>query len=129
MSLEAAHSRLDQARDNLHAARLLIAGDATAEALCHCRQATEDALKAFLAFHNRPLQEEQTLSDLSLDCLAIDNTLESVVAHAENITSHEWRFRNPAAPIEPAASEARREFITAEALVLEIERRIPLLVP
>jgi HEPN domain-containing protein len=128
MTLDAAHAWLDQARNNLHAATLLIAGDATAEALFHCQHATEEALKAFLTVHGRTIQEEQTLGDLSLDCLGIDSTLETVVAHAENLTQHEWRFRNPLAPFEPGTAEARREFITAEALVLEIERRLPRLV-
>ncbi|HXJ39672.1 MAG TPA: HEPN domain-containing protein [Bryobacteraceae bacterium] len=128
MTPAAAHTWLDQAHQNLHAASLLIAADAHADALFHCQHASEEALKAFLTFHGRTIQEEQTLSDLSLDCLAIDGTLESVVAHAENLTQHGWRFRDAAAPIEPGIAESRREFITAEALVLEIERRLPRLV-
>ena len=128
MPLDAAHAWLDQAANNLHAAQLLIAGDAYADALYHCQHASAEALKAFLTFHGRTIQEEQTLSDLSLDCLGIDNTLESVVAHAESLTQHEWRFGRAAVAIEPGAAEARREFITAEALVIEIERRLPRLV-
>lgn len=36
---------LDRARHDLRAARLLLAGDANAEALFHCQQAVEKALK------------------------------------------------------------------------------------
>jgi HEPN domain-containing protein len=42
------------ARRNLRAAKLMIAGDANAEALFHCQQAVEKALKAFLTFTNGP---------------------------------------------------------------------------
>ena len=128
MTPEAAHAWLGQAHQNLHAAKLLIAAESHADALFHCQHASVEALKAFLTFHGRQFQEEQPLNELSLDCLAIDNTLESVVAHAESLTQHEWRFRHAAVPIEPGEAEARREFITAEALVIEIERRVPRLV-
>lgn len=50
---EEARAWLDRARRDLRAARLLIAGEASAEALFHCQQAVERALKAFLTFHQR----------------------------------------------------------------------------
>jgi HEPN domain-containing protein len=48
--LEETHTWLDRARRDLRAVRLLIAGEVYAEALFHCQQAAEKALKGFLTF-------------------------------------------------------------------------------
>jgi HEPN domain-containing protein len=53
LRLEETRAWLDHARRDLRAARLLTAGDAHAEALFHCQQAVEKALKAFLTFHQK----------------------------------------------------------------------------
>ena len=53
---------LDRARSDLQAARLPIAGDANAEALFHCQQAVEKALKAFLTFHEKAFRRTHDLS-------------------------------------------------------------------
>ena len=74
---EETHVWLDRARRDLRAAKLLIAGDANAEALFHCQQAVEKALKAFLTFHQKPFRKTHDLGDLSMACLAIDDSLRS----------------------------------------------------
>ena len=88
LRLEETHSWLDRALRDLRAARLLIAGDSHAEALFHCQQAVEKALKAFLTFHQKPFRRTHDLSDLSPDCLTIDPTLQSVVVPAETLTQY-----------------------------------------
>ena len=52
---------LDRARRDLRAAQLLTAGDSNAEALFHCQQAVEKALKAFLTFHDRTFRKTQRI--------------------------------------------------------------------
>ena len=125
LRLEETRAWLDRARRDLHAARLLMAGDAHAEALFHCQQAVEKALKAFLTFHQKPFRKTHDLGDLSPDCLAIDASLESAVADAEGLTQYAWRFRYPGMPYEPDAAEAAEGLQKAEAVVREIERRLP----
>lgn len=49
--LDETHPWLTRARRDLHAAALLIAGEAYEDALFHCQQAAEKAIKAFLTFH------------------------------------------------------------------------------
>jgi HEPN domain-containing protein len=83
---EEARAWLDRARRDLRAAGLLAAGDANAEALFHCQQAVEKALKAFLTFHERAFRKTHDLSDLSPECLAIDDSLQSAVSHSEGLT-------------------------------------------
>ncbi|HYW46797.1 MAG TPA: HEPN domain-containing protein [Bryobacteraceae bacterium] len=116
---------LDRARRDLWAAKLLIAGDANAEALFHCQQAVEKALKAFLTFHERAFRRTHDLGDLSPECLAIDDSLEPAVSLAEGLTQYAWRFRYPGVPYEPDSTEAQDGLQRAEAVVREVERRLP----
>ena len=124
LRLEETRAWLDRARRDLRAVRLLIAGDSHAEALFHCQQAVEKVLKAFLTFHQKAFRRTHDLSDLSPDCLSVDDTLQSVVANAECLTQYGWRFRYPGAPYEPNVAEADGEMQKAEAVVGEIARRL-----
>ena len=63
----------------LAGAKLLIAGEANAEALFHCQQAVEKALKAFLTFHEGTFRKTHDLGDLSPECLAIDASLQPAI--------------------------------------------------
>jgi HEPN domain-containing protein len=116
---------LDRARSDLRAARLLTAGEANAEALFHCQQAVEKALKAFLTFHERTFRKTHDIGHLSPDCLALDDSLQSAVSQAEGLTQYAWRFRYPGMPYEPDSNEAKDGLQRAEAVVLEVERRLP----
>ena len=73
--LEETHTWLDRARRDLRAVRLLIAGEVYAEALFHCQQAAEKALKAFLTFHDQPFRKTHDLASLGRQCANIDATL------------------------------------------------------
>ncbi len=116
---------LGRARRDLRAAKLLIAGDANAEALFHCQQAVEKAIKAFLTFHERTFRKTHDLGDLSSECLAIDDSLRPVVSQAEGLTQYAWRFRYPGEPDEPEPAEAQDGLKKAEAVLGEVERRLP----
>jgi HEPN domain-containing protein len=100
-------------------------GDANAEALFHCQQAVEKALKAFLTFHERTFRKTHDLGDLSPECLAIDDSLLPAISQAEGLTQHAWRFRYPGEPYEPDSVEAQDGLQKAEAAVGEVERRLP----
>ena len=115
---------LDRARRDLRAARLLIAGNANAEALFHCQQAVEKAFKAFLTFHERDFRKTHDLGELSPECLAIDASLQPAVSQAEGLTQYATRFRYPGAPYEPDATEAQDALQRAEAALREVELRL-----
>lgn len=83
------------------------------------------ALKAFLTFHDRAFRKTHDLSDLSPECLAIDNSLQSAVSQAEGLTQYAWRFRYPGMPYEPDTTEAQDGLQRAEAVVMKVERRLP----
>jgi HEPN domain-containing protein len=95
-----------------------------AEALFHCQQAVEKALKAFLAFHEKPFRKTHDLSDLGAGCLAIDETLRTAIDQTDGLTQYAWRFRYPGAPYEPDTAEATRALQSAAAVAREIERRL-----
>lgn len=116
---------LNRARRDLRARKLLIAGNANTEALFHCQQAVEKALKAFLTFHERTFRKTHDLGDLSPECLAIDDSLELVFSQAEGLTQYAWRYRYPGEPYEPESAEAKDGLRKAEAAVAEVERRLP----
>lgn len=122
---EETRSWLDRARRDLRAAKLLIAGDACAEALFHRQQAVEKALKAFLTFHERTFRKTHDLGDLTPECLAIDDSLQAAVSRAEGLTKYARRFRYPGVPHEPGSIEAQDGLQRAEAAVGELERRLP----
>jgi HEPN domain-containing protein len=116
---------LDRACRDLRAAKLLIAGEANAEALFHCQQAVEKALKAFLTFHERTFRRTHDLGDLGSQCLAFDDSLQPVVSQAEALTQYAWRFRYPGDSYEPDSAEAQEGLEKAEAAVGVVERRLP----
>jgi hypothetical protein len=96
---EEARAWLDRDQRDLRAAKLLIAGGANAEALFHCQQAVEKALKAFLTFHEKAFRKTHDLGDLSPECLAIDASLQPAVSQAEGFTQYVWQ--TSAAPGRP----------------------------
>lgn len=124
LRLEETRGWLDRARSDLRAARLLNGGGLYSEALFHCQQAAEKALKAFLTFHQKPFRKTHDLGDLSPDCVSIDAALDSVVAAADNLTQYAWRFRYPGVPYEPERAEAMQGIQIAEKVSSEVERRL-----
>ena len=125
LRLEEAHAWLARARGDLEAANLLTVGGAYAEALFHCQQIVEKALKAFLAFHQKAFRRTHDLGELSPECVSIDDSLQSVLEQAKVLTKYAWEFRYPGAPYEPDTSEASDALRKAEAALLAIEHRIP----
>lgn len=125
LRLEEAWAWLERAHRDLQAAKLLLAGNAHAEALFHCQQAVEKVLKAFLTFHRQAFRKTHDMGELTPGCLAIDGSLGSVAVLAETLTPYAWRFRYPGVPYEPDAAEATAGVKKAETVVQEIQRRLP----
>ncbi len=72
------------------------------DALFHCQQAVEKALKAFLAWHDVPFRRTHSIEELGEQCLQVDATLQSLVDSAILVSPYAWLYRYPS--IEPAAS-------------------------
>ncbi len=123
--LDETHAWLTRARHDLRSAALLSAGGEYEDALFHCQQAAEKAIKSFLAFHQRPFRKTHELRQLISECLAIDSSLEATLGQADALSKYAWRFRYPGAPYEPDAAEAAEAYAKAEAVLRAIESRLP----
>jgi HEPN domain-containing protein len=115
---------LDRANRDIRAANVLIEAAAYAEALFHCQQAAEKALKGFLAYNDKPFRKTHDIGDLRAMCLLIDDSLQSVLADLHTLTQYAWRFRYPGAPQDPDPGDATDGLAKAELVLSEIRRRI-----
>ncbi len=106
--LEDAERWLAIASSDLRAAEVLIGAASYSQALFHCQQAAEKALKGLLTAYGKPFRKTHDISDLSPDCLEIDPSIEPALSGAERFTKYAWRFRYPGAPFEPRRLRSRR---------------------
>lgn len=90
----------------------------------HSQQAAEKAIKAFLTFRQIAFRKTHDLSDLGVQCAALDPTLESTLRDAEELTDYASAFRYPDSPYEPDAAEAAQALTLAARLGEEIRQRI-----
>lgn len=52
------------------------------DALFHCQQAIEKALKAFLTWHDEPFRKTHDLGELGTQCVTLDDTLTALLRRA-----------------------------------------------
>ena len=94
-------------------------------ALFHCQQAVEKALKAFLVWHEQPFTKTHNLVPLGDQSVALDPTLDAVVAPALQLTRYAVRLRYPGEPEEPTVEEAKQWLVIARSALDEILQRLP----
>ena len=95
------------------------------DALFHCQQAVEKALKAFLTWHDRPFRKTHSLEELGRDCCRVDPSLEPLVDEAVPLTEYAWVFRYPGAPPTPAVEEGDDALDLAERIIDAVTGRMP----
>jgi HEPN domain-containing protein len=101
---EEALAWINRAAADLRAARLLTDASECSEALFHCQQAVEKALKGMLTYHRHAFRKTHDLSDLIGKCLAIDESLYSTMDGVDDLTQYAWRYRTHCAPQDPDPS-------------------------
>jgi HEPN domain-containing protein len=116
-----------KARNDLRYAEIDMAArpQASEDAVFHCQQAVEKALKAFLVWHDEPFQRIHDLGKLGNQAVQIEPTLETLVEGVVDLTKYAWMFRYPGDPAEPSAEEAIGIFQRARQAVEEIIGRLP----
>jgi HEPN domain-containing protein len=80
------------------------------DALFHCPQAAEKALKALLAWHDEPFRKTHDLSVLGAQGSALEPALSELMARLDDLSEYAWIFRYPGesvAPPEPEVRDAR----------------------
>ncbi|MFA5344150.1 MAG: HEPN domain-containing protein [Kiritimatiellia bacterium] len=65
------------------------------DALFHCQQAAEKAMKAFLTAHDTPFRKTHDLDEPAMTCEEIDPSLKEAEAlvPARNLSVFAWEFR------------------------------------
>jgi len=91
----------------------------------HAQQATEKALKAFLAWHDVPFRKTHNLEEVGRQCVAVDSTLETLADQAAPLTEYAWKFRYPSESEEATREEAEQALATARHVYEAILTRMP----
>ena len=95
------------------------------DALFHCQQAAEKALKAFLSWHDVPFRKTHDLAVLGTQCGGIDGTLNQFVARLDDLTEYAWVYRYPISLQDPLPADAIEAARVARDIVSEIRQRLP----
>ncbi|MGQ9688337.1 MAG: HEPN domain-containing protein [Desulfobaccales bacterium] len=100
---------LRKAALDLHAAEhdLTASPPLLADAVFHCQQAVEKALKAILMWNNTPFRKTHSLEELGKQCLELDQTMKTLIDKAVPLTEYAWKFLYPGDPEEPSGEEAQ----------------------
>ncbi len=86
------------------------------DALFHCQQAVEKALKACLTWHDVPFRKTHDLATLGAQCTEADAALGPALAQVDDLTPYAWSYRYPTQLIEPPAADA----LEAKALAIQV---------
>ncbi|HLH18242.1 MAG TPA: HEPN domain-containing protein [Bryobacteraceae bacterium] len=97
---------------------------ATEDAVFHCQQAVEKALKAFLVWHDAPFAKTHDLGKLGASAVQFDATLEPLVDRVVDLSKYAWMFRYPGDPVEPTLEETEEVLRRALSVVDELKKRI-----
>jgi HEPN domain-containing protein len=125
--LEDTRAWLSKAQTDVRCARVSRGADPPIleDALFHCQQACEKALKALLAWHDVPFRKTHSLEEVGEQCLRIDPSLRAFVDAAVPLTEFAWAYRYPGEPEEPEAGSVDQAIDTTVALVEAIMDRLP----
>ena len=118
---------LVRASDDLRGAEIDLAATPPLlkDALFHSQQAVEKALKAFLTWHDEPFSKTHNLTRLGKQCVAIEETLRSLLNRAASLSDYAWKFRYPGEPAEPTRAEAEECLALAREGVDAVLARLP----
>ncbi len=117
---------LAKAGNDLRGAEVDLAADPplVEDALFHCQQATEKALKAFLTAHDTPFRKTHDLDELASACERFDGSLKETLNPARDLTVFAWEFRYPGSDDVPPESEAHDSLLLARSAVQAISERL-----
>jgi len=117
---------LRRADNDLRSAQVDLAADPPLieDALFHCQQAAEKAMKAFLTVHDTAFRKTHDLDELAAACEGIDATLKAALDPARDLTVFAWAFRYPGSDEPPPEAEAHDSLRLAQVTVNAIRERL-----
>ena len=90
-----AQAWLQKADNDLRSVQVDLAADPPLieDALFHCQQAAEKAMKAFLTAHDTTFRKTHDLDELAAACEETDASLKEALDPARDLTVFAWEFR------------------------------------
>jgi HEPN domain-containing protein len=95
------------------------------DALFHCQQAVEKALKACLTWHDVPFRKTHDLAALGAQCGEADAGLSPALAQVDELTPYAWSYRYPTELIEPPEADALEAKALAFRIAEAVRSRLP----
>jgi HEPN domain-containing protein len=120
-------SWLKKAADDLRGADIDLAASPPfiEDALFHCQQAAEKAMKGFLTAHDRIFRKTHDLDELARACEAVDSDLKEVLEAARELTVFAWEFCYPGDAPVPPLEEVQEYRRIAGRVYQTIRERLP----
>jgi HEPN domain-containing protein len=94
------------------------------DALFHCQQAVEKAMKAFLTANDVSFRKTHDLDELAMACEKINKSLKGLLVPARNLSVFAWEFRYPGDNVTPSETETYKAIALAEKVVAAVRQRI-----
>ena len=115
-----------KAQGDLRAARVDLADDPplVEDALFHCQQAVEKALKGFLTWHDQPFRKTHSLVELGMQCADLEPSIEALLREAARLSEYATKYRYPGEAI-AVVEEASQALLLAEEVVEQALARLP----
>ncbi len=95
------------------------------EAVFHCQQAAEKALKGFLTWKGQTFRKTHNLEEIGEQCLALDASLRTVIDRAVPLSEYAWKFRYPGEPSQPEPDEVAEALAAAREVFEAARSRLP----
>jgi HEPN domain-containing protein len=95
------------------------------EAVFHCQQAAEKALKAFLTSNACAFRKTHSLEEIGEQCLAIDPSLRAVIDLAVPLGEYALKFRYPGEPSQLGPDEVAEALTNARGVLEAAVSRMP----
>lgn len=95
------------------------------DVLFHSQQAVEKALKAFLAWHDRPFRKTHSLEEIGRQCAQLDPDLEGLVERVAPLSEYAWKYRYPGETEPPSHEDATNALDLAREVYQAILARLP----
>ena len=94
-------------------------------AVYHCQQAAEKAIKAFLTYRDVVFEKTHNLPLLLIPCIQLDSRFKQLGEVAEMLNPYASEFRYPREVMEPEEDEAEQALVSAKAFVDFIIQLLP----
>jgi len=95
------------------------------DAVFHCQQAAEKALKGFLTWRRRIFGKTHNIGELGRAVVEVVPELTDLLRRAAVLTDYAWRFRYPGEAVEPSPEETAQALALARDVYEAVLARLP----